>query len=102
MRTGVHRWQACWVLGLLLAGISAVTSAEPDSVQLPAGNGQALAARICSQCHSVEVVMRHRLTRRQWMAQIDTMISKGAKVEDDDFETLADYLAAVFAPAPAP
>ena len=46
--------------------------------------------------------MRHRLTRRQWMAQIDTMISKGAKVEDDDFETLADYLAAVFAPAPAP
>ena len=66
------------------------------------GNGEALAARVCSQCHSVEVVMRHRLTRRQWMAQIDTMISKGAKVEDDDFETLADYLAAVFAPAPAP
>lgn len=42
--------------------------------------------------------MRHRLTRRQWAAQIDTMISKGAKVDDDDFDVLADYLARALAP----
>lgn len=42
--------------------------------------------------------MRHRLTRRQWMAQIDTMISKGAKVDDDDFDVLADYLTRALAP----
>jgi len=65
---------------------------------LPPGEGQALATRICGQCHSVELVMRHRLTRRQWAAQIDTMISKGAKVDDDDFDVLADYLARALAP----
>lgn len=72
--------------------------ADPGPAILPPGEGQALATKICGQCHSVELVMRHRLTRRQWMAQIDTMISKGAKVDDDDFDVLADYLARALAP----
>jgi mono/diheme cytochrome c family protein len=96
------RWWVGAALITLVAGAPASTPAQSVPAQWPAGNGQALAARICSQCHSVEVVMRHRLTRRQWMAQIDTMISKGAKVDDDDFDALADYLAEVFGPQSAP
>lgn len=89
-RRAVPTMIALWVATTVLA--------NPAPTTLPPGEGQAVATRICGQCHSVELVMRHRLTRRQWMAQIDTMISKGAKVDDDDFEVLADYFARALAP----
>jgi hypothetical protein len=38
------------------------------------------------------------MTRRQWEAQLDTMIAKGAKLGDDDFDALAVYLAAALGP----
>jgi mono/diheme cytochrome c family protein len=81
---------------LLLAWL--VHAAEPTAAVLPEGEGQALAQRLCSQCHSVELVMRHRLSKTQWAAQIDVMIAKGAKVDDDEFEALAEYLARALGP----
>ena len=94
------RNRCCRLTALCIAAlcVSFAAFANPGAAILPPGEGQALATRICGQCHSVELLMRHRLTRRQWMAQIDTMISKGAKVDDDDFDVLADYLTRALAP----
>ena len=93
-----------WLRAGALGGLSVQAMLITGSVRaesppvLPAVTGQPLAVRICGQCHSVELVMRHRMTRRQWMAQIDTMIAKGAKVEEEEFDALADYLAEALGP----
>ncbi len=50
----------------------------------------------------LEGVIHAHLTRKQWEAQLDAMIAKGAKVSDDDYDPLATYLAAHFGPAAAP
>ena len=52
----------------------------------------------CSQCHSFELVTRSRHTRKQWEAQIDSMIGKGAKISDEEFDVIAEYLATHFGP----
>ena len=67
---------------------------------LPEGPGRDLVARTCGQCHSLETVLRTRLTRQQWEARIDEMIAKGAKLSDEDADVIAAYLASYFGRAP--
>ena len=89
----------CGVLptGLLVAAtlssFSARALADPTP-SLPDGPGNELIARKCTQCHSLDTVTRSRRTRKQWEAQLDTMIARGARLSDEDFERIADYLAA--------
>ena len=79
-------------------------SATPSVIQAPSNrlknDGPVNVERICSQCHSFDVVARSRHTRRQWEAQIDSMIAKGAKISDDEYDLIADYLASHFGLAP--
>jgi outer membrane protein assembly factor BamB len=71
-----------------------VAAAAPPA---PAGaRGPIDVEHVCAQCHSFEVVAQSRRTRRQWEAQIESMIAKGAKISDEDFDAIADYLAAHF------
>jgi mono/diheme cytochrome c family protein len=65
------------------------------------GPGRDSVERACSQCHSLETVLRSRLGRKQWEARIDEMIAKGAKLTDEDIDVIAEYLAAHYGP-PAP
>jgi mono/diheme cytochrome c family protein len=82
-----------------LAFLSIVVASAQTAPALPEGAGRELAERTCSQCHSLELVLRHRMTRHQWEAQLDTMIAKGAKIADEDFEPLADYLSNYLGPS---
>ena len=52
--------------------------------------------RICGECHAFEIATRTRHTRKQWEALIESMIAKGAKVSDEDFDAIAEYLTAHF------
>jgi len=87
---------------LLLTGLArgdeAAAPAADSASALPEGEGRALVARVCSQCHSLEVVVGVRLTRRQWEAKIDQMLAKGAKLSDEEIDLAADYLARNFGP----
>jgi mono/diheme cytochrome c family protein len=89
----------CWG-AMLLAGLALASEATPPIAQtpgaLPEGEGQALVARACSQCHSLEVVTRARLTRKQWEAKIDQMLARGAKLSDEEIDLAAEYLARNF------
>lgn len=90
---------ACAAIGALLCG--APPGAEPLTT-LPDGPPKALVEHACAQCHSLETVTRAHLTRRQWAARLDAMIAKGAALGDDDFDAVADYLAAHFGPVGTP
>ena len=82
------RWLASAALAPALAhGVA------PD---LPDGPGRAELERACSQCHSLETVVKVGRTRAQWEAKIDSMIAKGAKLSDEEIDVVAAYLAQHF------
>jgi mono/diheme cytochrome c family protein len=87
---------------ILLTALSTAGEETPPAAQtpgaLPGGEGQALVARACSQCHSLQAVTAVRLTRKQWEAKIDQMLARGAKLSDDEIDVAADYLARNFGP----
>jgi competence ComEA-like helix-hairpin-helix protein len=50
--------------------------------------------RVCSNCHPIARVTATRRLKKQWEETIETMItSRGAKVSDEDFDTILGYLA---------
>jgi len=87
----------------LIALCGAAPAAQPPAPPaLPSGAGRDVVARVCSQCHSLETVIRAHLSRPQWEARLDAMIGKGAKLSDEDFDEVARYLATNFGPSAAP
>lgn len=71
----------------------AASFGAPD---LPPGDGKAIVQRACVGCHALKVVTSKRATPEQWSALVNQMISRGAEVEDDEIESLVDYLSKNF------
>lgn len=94
---GSRRARGGWLSALAALGPLAAHGQLPPA--LPDGAGREIVERTCSQCHSLETVLRSRLGRKQWEARIDEMIAKGAKLSDEDIDVVADYLATHFGPA---
>jgi competence protein ComEA len=67
---------------------------------LPPGEGQEIVQHQCGGCHALKVVTSKRASRQQWSTLVDQMVSRGADVADDDIETVVQYLAKNFGPAP--
>jgi cytochrome c oxidase cbb3-type subunit 3 len=53
---------------------------------------EAVARRLCSQCHPFEFVIAVRHTRAQWEATVENMIGRGARGTNAEFATVIDYL----------
>lgn len=85
-------------------------SAEPKptpptsagSQSLPPGTGRALVESVCTQCHGMGLITAQHKSRKQWDETIGTMISRGATATDDQFESIAEYLARNFGPVTNP
>ena len=80
---------------LLVVALGARAVADAP-VTLPDAPGRELVAHACAQCHSLETVTHANRTRKQWEALLDTMIARGARVSDEDFDRMAEYLASQF------
>ncbi|HEX4808426.1 MAG TPA: helix-hairpin-helix domain-containing protein [Bryobacteraceae bacterium] len=80
--------------GLILGG-AAWAQTGPE---LPEGKGKAQFTQICSHCHGLEMVTKHRNTSDGWSAVVDDMVSRGAQGTDDDFDLVVAYLSAHFGP----
>ncbi len=65
---------------------------------LPPGRGREIVERTCKNCHALKVVTAKRASEEQWKVVLDQMISRGAEVEDEEFDTLLSYLAKNFGP----
>jgi mono/diheme cytochrome c family protein len=68
---------------------------------LPAGAGVELARAKCLGCHESDLIFAQRLTRAGWIREVEKMTRWGARVSDEEKNTLADYFAAHFAPVKA-
>ena len=66
--------------------------AEPAQGEATELDGAALLDAKCSSCHSVETVLAEQYDAVGWEAVIDDMITRGAKLTDDEAAALAEYL----------
>jgi len=76
-------------------------TASPQN--LPPGDGKEIVEQKCGGCHAMKVVTSKRASKQQWSALVDQMVTRGADIEDEDIQTVIDYLAKNFGPdAPPP
>lgn len=76
--------------------------AQGDYPSLPPGPGRDVMVRVCSQCHSPEIVANQRMDHDGWKALVDQMANNGANATNQEFDTVTTYLATVFPATPAP
>ncbi len=74
---------------------------QAKAVNLPDGDGKAIATQKCQACHSLTTVTTARMDLGDWKDTVQTMIDRGANVPADKIDTLVQYLARNFAPKPA-
>ena len=84
---------------LLLAGFAPLFAFGQAPVsQLPDGPNRETVQRICSGCHSVQMFMGRGMTREQWSGVVSNMIGRGAKISDEEFDQVVDYLGKTLPP----
>jgi len=70
---------------------------------VPAGPGKEATVKYCSDCHSIEQAVSLRQGPEEWKATLEKMTGMGAKVPDDSYPAILDYLSKHFgADAPLP
>jgi len=80
-------------LSLLALGLAALPIAAQD---LPDGPGKDTFAKVCSQCHGLDIIVVLKHTKEEWKTVVDTMASYGASAKDEEFDAIIDYLAKNF------
>ena len=90
----------CLFAALLLASLlSASGEATPrEPAQPGAAKAKQLFLDVCTSCHDLKRVRDQRWSREEWQGLIKGMISEGAAVTDEEFASIANYLAENFGP----
>jgi competence protein ComEA len=63
---------------------------------LPDGPGKDVTVKACAPCHEARRAASVRLTREGWAAVIDSMQKRGAKISDEEFPMVLEYLSTNF------
>src|SRR4051812_3920479 len=92
----------CGALVLVIAGIvgssaRAAQQAASPGEGLPDAPGKDVTVKACAPCHEARRAASVRLTREGWAAVIESMRNRGAKVSDEEFPVILDYLSTHFA-----
>ena len=98
------RTAALWPVAAQDAGQApppAAAAPAPQPVELPEGEGKAIATEYCQMCHKLTNLTKAHKDLDDWKDTIHTMVDRGASVPDDKIDVLAKYLAANFGPKPA-
>jgi cytochrome c oxidase cbb3-type subunit 3 len=96
----IHCMRFTCICVLLLAGFAPLSGfGQAPASQLPDGPNRETVQRICSGCHSVQMFMGRGMTREQWGGVVSNMIGRGAKISDEEFDEIVNYLAKVMPPA---
>jgi competence protein ComEA len=86
---------------ILAAGIASAALQNPQLLVpsgegLPDGRGKDVTVKACGTCHETRRAASVRLTAEGWAAVIDGMMKRGAKVSDEEFPIILDYLSTHF------
>ena len=96
--------ELAWVALALAASVPLAHSQDPE--KLTSGPGSTLTTEKCQMCHELAHVTRSKLSRGEWVDNLQRMRERGAPLTDAEVEVIVTYLAAYYgrdpAPAPAP
>jgi cytochrome c5 len=82
-----------------LSDSPAATPAQtPKTVELPEGDGKAIATEFCQDCHKLTNLTKAKKAADDWHDTVATMMDRGARLPQDKIETLVAYLAKNFGP----
>ena len=76
----------------LAASVQAPQAPVPSGEGLPDGPGKEVTVMACGTCHEPRRAASVRLTREGWAAVIDNMIGRGAKISEEQYPVVLDYL----------
>jgi len=76
-------------------------TAAKTVVELPDGDGKAIATENCQACHKLTNLTKAHKNLDDWKDTVQTMIDRGANVPADQIDTLVQYLAKNFGPKDA-
>lgn len=65
----------------------------PVHSELPAADGKDTVMKVCSKCHSPNLILANPRNRQGWEETITKMSGLGAMATDDEFTTILEYLA---------
>jgi cytochrome c5 len=85
------------VAGLLVTLWAAPAPAQPASA-LPPGEGSAIVATACTQCHALSVILAMRDGPIGWKRHVYHMVMRGAQLTPREADTVLAYLDANFGP----
>lgn len=71
----------------------AVRGTLPVHSELPAADGKDTVMKVCSKCHSPNLILANPRNRQGWEETITKMSGMGAMATDDEFTTILEYLA---------
>jgi hypothetical protein len=74
------------IVMILVSACSTTTTTDNDV--------KALINEKCGTCHSTDIVFTANYSQSQWSTVIDQMITRGAKVTDDEKAMMIDWLVA--------
>jgi cytochrome c5 len=80
---------------------AASTSQPLKPVELPDGEGKAIAAEYCQACHKLTNLMKAHKDRDDWHDTVQLMMDRGASLPQEKVDTLVEYLAKNFGPKTA-
>ena len=80
---------------------SAPAPAAKAIVELPEGDGKAIATENCQACHKLTNLTKAHKSLDDWKETVQTMIDRGANVPAEQVDTLVQYLAKNFGPKDA-
>ena len=84
----------------ILAGQSTAGARSQEHAEFPAGEGRDTVLRVCSKCHSPNVILANGQDQVGWENTIANMIDHGAEGSDEEFGDIAGYLTVHFPPSP--
>ena len=82
------------VLSAILASLTFPASAQD---MFPEGKGRDIVLFTCSQCHGIEYLPNVKLTADQWRNAVYDMMARGAVIEEQNLDTVEEYLINSFA-----
>ena len=86
-------------VALLLSALPlAVEAQQAKPIGFPDARGRDVTLRLCFQCHGDGMWRDHRQDRRGWEGVLYRMVGRGALWTEDEINTMAGYLNAVYGP----
>jgi glucose dehydrogenase len=76
--------------------VSYASAAQSTAVNLPDARGRETLERMCTPCHSLQIVLQKHHDRSEWQKVVDDMLARGARGSKDDIATVVNYLSANF------